>query len=77
MGTVYFSEDMEDTTAQVQETLQDYNALIAKLTEKQKKQVIQSIGKIYDYFFFILMYIMPYIDIYEKCNNVIYIFFRS
>ncbi|ROT81809.1 hypothetical protein C7M84_025036 [Penaeus vannamei] len=43
-GTVYFSEDMEDTTAQVQETLQDYHALLERLTEKQKKQVIQSIG---------------------------------
>ncbi|XP_037793166.1 uncharacterized protein LOC119588595 [Penaeus monodon] len=43
-GTVYFSEDMEDTTAQVQETLQDYHSLLERLTEKQKKQVIQSIG---------------------------------
>lgn len=43
-GTVYFSEDMEDTQVQVTETLNDYKALLGKLNENQKKSVIQTIG---------------------------------
>ncbi|KAK8747927.1 hypothetical protein OTU49_016233 [Cherax quadricarinatus] len=43
-GTVYFSQDMEDTNAQVTETLEDYSTLLEKLNESQKRDVIQSIG---------------------------------
>nr|XP_045599897.1 uncharacterized protein LOC123759090 isoform X2 [Procambarus clarkii] len=42
-GTVYFSEDMEDTHTQVTETLEDYTTLLSKLNESQKTEVIQSI----------------------------------
>ncbi|XP_068223200.1 uncharacterized protein [Palaemon carinicauda] len=44
LGTVYFSEDVIDTQAQVKETLDDYNNLLPRLSEKQRKNVIQSIG---------------------------------
>ncbi|XP_064105584.1 uncharacterized protein LOC135214991 [Macrobrachium nipponense] len=44
LGTVYFSEDVLDTQAQVKETLDDYTSLLSKLNEKQKRTVIQSIG---------------------------------
>lgn len=43
-GTVYFSEDVMDTQAQVEETLEDYKNLLSKLNEKQRRTVIQSIG---------------------------------
>lgn len=44
LGTVYFSEDVLDTQAQVKETLDDYTDLLSRLNEKQKRTVIQSIG---------------------------------
>ncbi|KAK3860480.1 hypothetical protein Pcinc_033471 [Petrolisthes cinctipes] len=43
-GTTYFSEDMEDTQAQVKDTLEDYTSLLGQLNKQQKKNVIQSVG---------------------------------
>ncbi|KAK8402417.1 hypothetical protein O3P69_000670 [Scylla paramamosain] len=44
IGTIYFSEDMEDVQAQVADTLQSYSSLLAKLNEEQRRSVIQSVG---------------------------------
>ncbi|KAG7153675.1 uncharacterized protein LOC121857143 [Homarus americanus] len=44
VGTVYFSEDMEDTQAHVMETMDDYRTLLGKLNDSQKQRVIQTIG---------------------------------
>lgn len=43
-GTVYFSEDVIDTRAQVEETLGDYTKLLSQLDDQQRKRVIQTIG---------------------------------
>lgn len=42
-GTVYFSDDMKDAEALIEETLSDFHQLLAKLNEDQKREVRRTI----------------------------------
>lgn len=42
-GTVYFSEDMKEAEALIEETLSDFNRLLTKLNDDQKREVRQTI----------------------------------
>ena len=44
MGTVYFSDDMQDAQNAVSETLKEYSELLSNLSELQKEEVVRTIG---------------------------------
>ncbi|KAJ8038122.1 hypothetical protein HOLleu_19109 [Holothuria leucospilota] len=43
-GSVYFNEDLQEAEDSLNETLGRYNALLEKLSDSQKEQVLRSIG---------------------------------
>ena len=44
MGTVYFSDDMEDAQSAVKDTLDEYNQLLERLSDDQRADVLRTIG---------------------------------
>ena len=43
-GTVYFSDDMKEAQEAVEETLTEYRQFLEKLSDKQRQDVIASLG---------------------------------
>ncbi|XP_052774251.1 uncharacterized protein LOC128212895 [Mya arenaria] len=43
-GTVYFSEDLEEAQAAVNETLAEYRDLLDRLSDKQRQELISTLG---------------------------------
>lgn len=43
-GTVYFSDDMKEAQQAVEETLTEYKLLLEKLSDKQRQDVVSSLG---------------------------------
>jgi len=44
LGTTYFSEDMQDAQTAVKDTLAEYAQLLSQLSDKQKEEVVRTIG---------------------------------
>jgi len=44
IGTTYFSEDMLEAQAAVKDTLAEYKELLSKLSDKQREDVVRTIG---------------------------------
>ena len=44
METVYFSEDMKEAEDAVKDTLQEYESLLQRLSDKQREDVVRTIG---------------------------------
>ena len=43
-GTVYFSEDMKEAQQAVEDTLTEYKNILEKLSDKQRQDVISTLG---------------------------------